>query len=273
MLKRFLLVFYGVCMAGWSTAQISPPGLGVANTAQWVAVGLRESLDSSGSKQSVTYFGLGRISHPDNLSPIQKPAILVVNQEFYHQFSTNWQYSIALSYRSQREYNELPPFESASPSTKQEFRVYGRITHLWKSARIKLASTFRQETRWFFHPDFSPTHDHLQLRSRFRTHMAISLGHKKIHRLITSAEVLFSASHMREAVPKWSTLSYKESRFCMYYSYAPPKTAFILDIGYMYDLIGMEEVVNVHYICMDIVWENPIKKWKQKKARPAEGLE
>src|SRR6478609_6797214 len=111
----------------WNTsliAQISPPGLGVAHTAQWVALAVRQKLDSANTKQLVSYVGLGRISNPDDYNPVEKSAIFVLNQEFYNQFREHWQYSLALSYRNQREYESVPPYEEGVPSAKQEFRIY-----------------------------------------------------------------------------------------------------------------------------------------------------
>ncbi|WP_031289906.1 hypothetical protein, partial [Sphingobacterium sp. IITKGP-BTPF85] len=40
-------------------AQISPPGLGKAKTASWSAIGLKRQLDSTGTKEALTYLGLG----------------------------------------------------------------------------------------------------------------------------------------------------------------------------------------------------------------------
>lgn len=98
-----------------ASAQISPPGLGLANSASWFAVGVRQELDTLKAWQSVTYIGIGRKSNPDNYNPLAKPAILVMNQEFYHQFHHHWQYSFALSYRRQDEYEKLSPYEHESP--------------------------------------------------------------------------------------------------------------------------------------------------------------
>ncbi|ULT23941.1 hypothetical protein KUH03_33210 [Sphingobacterium sp. E70] len=46
--------------------QVSPPGLGKAKTASWSVLGLRRKLDSAGTKEALTYIGLGTKSTPDD---------------------------------------------------------------------------------------------------------------------------------------------------------------------------------------------------------------
>src|SRR5262245_2042665 len=101
-------------------AQISPPGLGETNTASWLAIGIRQSLDTASKKQSVTYVGNGTISGFGTGNPFQKQAILVINEEFYNQFQQHWQYSVAVSYRRQNQYEEYPPYEPTADRMKQE---------------------------------------------------------------------------------------------------------------------------------------------------------
>ena len=78
LMSTFIVLFF----ATKSPAQISPPGLGHSKTASWFAAGFKQKLNEKW--QSMTYFGMGRTSG-NSLNPIEKPAILVFNQEFYHQ--------------------------------------------------------------------------------------------------------------------------------------------------------------------------------------------
>ena len=58
-------------------------------------------------KESMTYIGIGRKSNPEgNSNPFHKQAILVINQEFYNNYVENWQYSYAISYRYQNNYED-----------------------------------------------------------------------------------------------------------------------------------------------------------------------
>ncbi|WP_333621834.1 hypothetical protein [Sphingobacterium multivorum] len=92
--------------------QVSPPGLGKARTASWSVLGLRRKLDSAGTKEALTYIGLGTKSTPDDSNPFHKQAIWVLNHEVYHKFAKNQQYSYALSYRRQNVYDEAAPYHN-----------------------------------------------------------------------------------------------------------------------------------------------------------------
>lgn len=129
-------------------AQISPPGLGKAKTASWSAIGLKRQLDSTGTKEALTYLGLGTKSTPDDSNPFHKQAILVLNHEVYHKFAKNQQYSYALSYRRQNVYDADAPYHGEG--VEQEFRLYGRYAYTFRfGERWKWKNTVRQEFRKF----------------------------------------------------------------------------------------------------------------------------
>lgn len=247
-------------------AQISAPGLGKANTANWLAIGVRQELDTITNKgwQSMTYFGFGQKSNPNNNNPFSKPAIYVINQEFYHQFHKTWQYSFAISYRSQDEYLDTAPYEHKPQKTKQELRTYGRFSYIYKTSRIKLVPTFRQEFRKFYSPDFKNTTEDYQLRLRIRLQATLNLDQNKTHRLILSSEQLFSIS--KENTPNtWTDFNYRESRFSLYYSYSPQALPLIFSIGYINNLVGYKNPYDVHYLAFDIVVENPFRLRQRPK--------
>ncbi|WP_018341711.1 DUF2490 domain-containing protein [Cytophaga aurantiaca] len=251
-------------------AQISPPGLGETNTASWLAFGVRQSLDSANKIQSFSYVGLGRISGPQSNNPLKYQEIFVLNQEFYHRFHKHWHYSLALSYRNQDEYGDEKSFNTISPMHKQEIRAYGRFMYELKVRNVKLVATYRQEFRSFFNPDFQPEDNRYQLRSRFRLQAAITLDKNKVHRFTASAEALFSSTQSTTPSTDWSTFAYKEARFCFYYSIDPKNSSFIYSIGYMNNLIGREDIKDVSYIALDVIWENPFKAFKREVLKPIE---
>jgi hypothetical protein len=241
-------------------SQISPPGLGKTQTADWFAIGVRQELDTIKGKgwQSMSYIGVGRKSNPDNYNPFYKPGILILNQEFYNQFHENWQYSLALSYRRQDEYLDDPPYEHEDPKLKQEFRVYSRLSYIFSASRLKLVSTFRQEFRKFYSPDFKNIDENYQIRSRFRLQLTVDLDTDKQHRLIASSEQLFSLSK-NKSPGSWTDFNYRESRFSFYYSYSPKKSPLIFSLGYMNNLVGQNSPYDAHYAAFDIVLKNPFK--------------
>lgn len=253
--RTFIHIFSMVCICWNGMTQISPPGLGAAHSASWFAAGIRQDIDSAGNWQSVSYAGFGRKSNPTNYSPFYKPEIFVVNQEFYHTFRKNWQYSVALSYRRQDEYQDSYPFERETPGIVQEFRFYSRLSYVFKTPRIKFVPTIRQDVRTFFNPDFSTPDEVFQLRSRFRMQLTVNLTKTANHKLITSAEQLFAASQERNE--KMGAFNYRESRFCLYYSYSPSRIPVVINLGYMNNLIGNQKPYSVHYLAVDVIIQNP----------------
>jgi hypothetical protein len=250
-------------------AQLSPPGLGPAKTATWTAIGLRQDLDDRDRWESMTYVGVGTVSPLNQRNAFARPAILVLNQEFYDQFKKQWVYSFALSYRYQHRYQKSAPYEAESPPTQQEFRLYGRYSHVLALHSFKLTNTFRPELRTFFGPGLGPGTEVLQFRFRLRTQLAWTIDNPGVHRLVTSAEALFAVRKERDV--GWGDFAYTESRFCLYWSINSKHMPIIVDIGYMNDLVGTgSSRFDAHYVAFDMVWENPFGSRKRKAELPIE---
>jgi hypothetical protein len=262
---RLILFFAFLLLTRQILGQISPPGLGAAKTVSWFAFGVKQELDTLKKWQSMSYIGLGRKSNPNNYNPLFKSSILVLNQEFYHQFHKHWQYSIALSYRRQDQYDDNPPYEHEIPNIEQEFRLYSRFSYILKTSRIKFVPTFREEFRKFYSPNFRNVPEDFQLRSRLRLQLTVTLNAKKTQRLIVSSEQLFSVS--KETTPNtWTDFNYRESRFSLYYSLAPQSIPFIFSIGYMNNIVGYKSPLSVNYLAFDIIFVNPFKS-KQRSTK------
>lgn len=258
-MKRLKILLTFLIFSHIVLGQITPPGTGKANTANWLALGLRQELDTvpGNEWQSMTYVGFGQKSNPDNNNPFYKPAIFILNQEFYHRFHKAWQYSVALSYRRQDEYLDISPYKHATPKIEQEFRAYGRFSYLLKSSRIEFIPTFRQDLRKFYAPDFDKTSEDFQFRSRFRLQFVFHLNKNKTQKLVANSEQLFSISKMTTA-NQWTNFGYRESRFSFYYSLSPKALPLTLNIGYMNNLVGSKTVFDVHHFAFDIIVKNPI---------------
>jgi hypothetical protein len=265
MRARKSLIFLFCLTINQAWAQLSPPGLGVAHTVDWLAFGVRQDLDSLHRWQSMSYVGLGRKSNPDNYNLLYKPAILVLNQEFYYRFRRHWQQSFALSYRHQDVYAQQAPFEHTNPPFEQEFRAYSRLSYLLETPRLKFVPTLRQEFRKFYTPAFTEEEELLQLRTRFRLQVTVALDAANVHRLIGSSEQLFSTSKL--AYPgQWTRFAYQESRFTLYYSLSPTSLPFTFDLGYMADRLGTTLPLYVHYVAVDVIWKNPFGNHKAVQA-------
>ncbi|RWX01489.1 DUF2490 domain-containing protein [Flavobacterium cerinum] len=253
MMMRTLLLTLCFIFSLPALAQLSPPGLGKTNTAFWSAVGVKQKLDKKNS--STTYFGMGRISGAQGSNPFSMPSIVVVNQEFYHKLNANWTYSAALSYRRQHEYDESFDKEK-SVVVNQEFRLYGRLQYATNIGNSKWTTTLRQEVRKFYTADFDQVLDGLQLRTRLKTQLLVPLDNDSENSLVGSAEALFAMTN--DSDEGWGSPEYKESRFCLYYSYSPDSLPVTFDVGYMNDLIGYgHHISDVSYLAVDIIIENP----------------
>ncbi len=260
-MKQTIAVALFIFLSLGGYGQITPPGLGRANTASWFAVGIRQELDTIPGLgwQSMTYAGIGRKSEPDNNNLLDKQAIIVLNQEFFNQFKKEWQYSLAVSYRRQDQYSSKVPYEHGDPYLKQEFRVYSRLSYIFKTSRIRVIPLIRQEVRKFYTADFEEKGESLQLRSRFRLQLSVNLTADKVHKLVANSEQLFAVS--KAAAPgSWGSFAYKESRFSVFYSISPKKLPFIFDVGYMNNLVGSKNVFDVHYLAFDVIIKNPFKQ-------------
>jgi hypothetical protein len=252
--------------------QITSPGIGKNHLASWLAVGIRQDLDSTGRKESMTYVGFGRSSHPNNYNLFQRPSIFVLNEEFHHRFARNWQYGIALSYRRQNEYNQDSPFTPLHPRVIQEFRFYARASYVYELPRMKFAFTAREELRNFFSPTFRAMDQNIELRTRIRAQVKVNLDRRKVHKIEFSIEPLFRTQH-RLSTTNWSNFAYTETRFTLFYTLAPKKIPFVFDFGYMNYLVGNAKPSSTHYIGFDIVWNNPFGKPHKNHSRPIEYLE
>lgn len=257
------------CTWAWSSgaaAQITPPGLGEANTAYWMALGVRQDLGLRERWESMSYAGFGSISHPNNYNLFEKPAIFVLNQEIYDHFRKDLAYSFALSLRRQWLYKDELPFEEDDPAARVEFRMYGRFLHTLHFGDVQIENAVRPELRTFYPRDAGE--EVLQFRLRLRTKAQWAVDSAHVHRLLGSAEVLSSMEKERDM--SFGNFEYRESRFCLYYSYSPANLAWVFDIGYMNNLLGSSRpLVDVHYLAIDVTWKNPFGEPSTK--RPPRG--
>lgn len=261
---RKVLIAFSIlgCMGSVVNAQISPPGLGDANTAFWSAFGVKRELDSLEKKQTMSYIAIGRKSSPDNDNLFSKQAIFVLNHEVYNSFAPHQQYSYAISYRRQPQYESDAPYEKEN--TEQEFRIYGRYAYTFNlGKKFKLKNTVRQEFRKFFDADFHKVEEDFQLRTRIKSQLTYNLSPTNNQKLAISAEALFSVSHLNEPEQHWNSFGYREMRLSAYYMFNIPHSPFTVDIGYMDDLIRDSNSIHkggVHYLAADLIWNIPYKK-------------
>lgn len=243
-----------------ASAQVIPPGLGSTKAASWLAVGIQQDLDTAARGwSSTTYVGVARMSSPDTHNMFEKQGVFIFNQEFKHDFHEDWEYSLAFSYRRQNEYEDEPPYEKEDPGLKQEFRLYGRFSRIFKISSVEITPTFRQEYQKYYTPDFHIHSEKTRLRSRFRIKVAVPLTSDKKHKLSLYSEQLFSTSLRRDS-KEWTPFEYKDSRFSLYYSLSPETIPWTINLGYMNNLVGRKNASSSHYLGLDFIWKNPFSR-------------
>ncbi len=246
-----------------AAAQLSPPGLDEAVTASWQAAGIRQDLDPKGRRQSMTYVGLGLVS--EHASAPDQFAIFVLNQEFHDAFSKHFTYSYAISLRRQNSYSLHDP---RAVHRDEEVRFYSRFSNVLHAGRLKLTSTVRPELRTFYTTSLGLAESPPQLRFRFREQAAVKVDKRGAHRVVGSAELLTSVA---KEGGNWDDFGYRESRFCLYWSLDRDTWPVVLDVGYMNNLLGRgEQLADVHYLALDVIWKNPFGK---PAVKPREYLE
>lgn len=260
-MKNIFLLLCLLFFTGFlARSQVIPPGLGSTKMASWLAVGIQQDLDTAARGwSSSTYVGVARMSSPDTYHLLEKQGVFVLNQEFKHDFHEDWEYSLAFSYRRQNEYDDHPPFEKEDPGLKQEFRLYGRFSRIFKVSSVEITPTFRQEYQKYFTPDFEVHDEKTRLRSRFRIKVAFPLTADKKHKLSFYSEQLFSTSLQKES-REWTPFAYKDSRFSLYYSLSPETIPWTINLGYMNNLVGRKNVSSGHYLGLDFIWKNPFSR-------------
>jgi hypothetical protein len=209
-----LLFALGLLSASRAAAQLTPPGLGDANTAAWQALGVRQSLDSARRRESMTYVGVGTTSTRQDYNPYSRYDIFVLNEELYDQFHPNWLYSIGLSYRRQNAYeSEGRDWER---NEVHELRLYGRFSSTLSHRQLKFVNTLRPELRGFVTPDFGASERPFQFRARAKSQVTWTLDKHQLHRLIGAAEVLSTVSRVRDGGnARWTDFGYSESRLSL----------------------------------------------------------
>lgn len=241
-----------------SSSQIVPAGLGKTNLNSWIAFGVKQDLGNKkdGGWSSVTYAGIGRISNQNSHNLFRYSGIFILNQEFYNRFYSNWEYSLALSYRKQDIYLKEAPYNHADPPFKNELRFYIRFSYLWKTNFMEITPTIRQEISKYYTPAWSDFSENLRLRTRFRLKFNIPLTPEKDHRLILFSEQLFSTSQ-NVSNRKWSPFEYADSRFSLYYSLSPQNTPVTFNFGYMLNWVNDSPDYTGHYFAIDAILNNP----------------
>lgn len=244
-------------------SQIVPPSHGNTNVATVFTFGIKQDMNRKDGIgwMSDSYIAISRQSSQGSKNMFEKPGFFIINQEFYNRFLPNWEHSIALSYRRENRFSDEEPFEAENPAFKNEFRLYGRFSYLFKSKFVEITPTLRQEFMKYYNPDFTHYNETFRMRTRFRVKFTFNLTEDKVHKLALYSEQLFSTS-LYNSADGLSDFAYDDSRFTLFYSYSPAEIPFTFNVGYMNSLIGYEKPYSIHNFALDVIWKNPFKPKK-----------
>lgn len=254
MRKNCLSLFF-LCLAISAFTQIAPPGLTNKGGASWLAVGIKQQLNTNGSSLS-SYVGVGRAGTSNRSNPFQNHVLFVGSLSYKKAFKSQFYISPAFSYRHQEIY------ENSLNNEKQEFRFAIGFGKVWKLDRLEFKSQFKQEFRKFYDASFRNWDESIQLRSRLKLSAKYQLTKNKKHHISTNVEFLFTTTeHIKPSI-YWEKISYSDTRLSAFYSYSipKPKPNLIFSVGYMIDLIGVKPVNMGNYISLDLVWKDPFHK-------------
>lgn len=247
--KMSFLVFL-IPLSGYS--QIIPAGLGEIDAGSWFALGWQQNIGQN-QWSSTTYFGVGRRNEEGFKNPFQNHALLVLNQEFKNRFHDRWEYSLAGGYRNLTGINNQHP--DKRNDDKQEFRIYGRLSYLYQTGKLRITPTLRQEFIKYYDPDFKDYSESIRLRSRFRVKFYYPIDTKAQHGIAVYSEQLFSISQSGIS-NEWGNFRYSDSRFSLYYSWSPSELPLAINVGYMCNVIGKKWDHTAHYLGVDLLLKN-----------------
>ena len=229
------------------------------NAVAWGAIGINQQLSN---RWSVTvYAGAARESDPDNVKPLTKQAIFVVNQETQYKFNAHWQLLLGLSFRSQERYQEQAPYEPQHPAFRDEARYYLRLYYRHNVGKVAMIYSLRPEYRSFYNTrwhtwDKTP----LELRFRLKVQAAIPLNELKSNQFIVGNELL-SATDYERGVDRslhWSHYAFTEDRFTTYFRHIFKKPSLIVDLGLMHQVkFDNGERDYIAHLAFDVLFLNP----------------
>jgi len=244
-------------------AQLSPPGLDDTQAVAWGAVGFSQAL---GKKVTlIAYGGLGRLGEPTHWAPLQKPGIGVYNQEFQYKFSTQWQLSLAQSFRAQNLYSKEDPYEAEDPSQRFELRYYARLYHKRTLGKLAATYSFRPELRTFYSPLWEAASRPLELRFRLKGQVSLPLDEHKANFIIGANEILTALDEYQSEVPfdhrhTWSGYHFTEDRLALYFRHVFKKSDVTFDVGVMEQFKSGGHFEPVSYLAFDVLFQNPFSK-------------
>jgi hypothetical protein len=248
------------------TAQIGAESQGGRLTS-WTAVGI----DNNMSKNwlSVTDFGYGRHSDPNNNQFYKRQGLIVITQDFIYKVGNHWSFSFSGGYWRRNAYTDLAPYDerTAPYQFRNELRPYQKTYYRFKINNIRVTQVFRTDYRFYWNQDFSgrwPTP--FEFRARYRLNFKIPFTRDQQNLIVVDNEILSAVDKYSSAVKastgqEFSAYQITENRFSLYYRRDFNHEKLIIDIGIMHqywrEAPGATHFNTSYNLMFDIILRDP----------------
>lgn len=250
---KLLGVFFLAASCNTALSQISPPGLDDTHAALWMALGVSQKI--SDHWNVTLYAGGARKSNPDNISPVEKSAIFVINQETLYTFNPHWSVALCTSYRTQNQYEEAEPYDKGDPAVKKEVRYYSRIYFKENVHKLGVALSFRPEYRTYFAERHHWNPIDSELRFRLKAQVSVPLGKSNTNQFILSEEILTATDHTLENHhPHWTSYAFTEDRFATFFRHVFKQPSIVTDLGVMHQVRADGKYIA--HLSFDVIFQN-----------------
>jgi hypothetical protein len=261
-----LLIYCGLIIALHLPAQIGAESQGGKITS-WTALGIDNKISKNWI--SVTDFGYGRHSDPNNNQLYKRQGLVVFTQDFIYNAGKHWSFSISGGYWRRNAYSDLAPYdERAFPyQFRNELRPYQKTYYRFKINNIKVTQVFRTDYRFYINQDFSgrwPTP--FEFRARYRLNFKIPFTKNQQNLFIADDEVLSAIDKYSSAVQaieghSLSPYQITENRLSFYYRRNFKHEKIIVDIGIMHqywrEAPGINHFNTSYNLMFDVILKDP----------------
>lgn len=257
-MKCFLIAILFIGVITISYSQTAPSALGDIHLAKSLSVGINQDVKSNfGNWKYFSYISNSWFSKSENDGFFDKQGIFIYENEMKNKMSNQNEISFGTSYRNQNVYTQNI---NSDKLIKQEFRFYSRYSYNLKISKMDLSISLKQEFNKYFTENFKSYSESLRIRPRFRIKISLPIDKIANHKISLFSEQLFSTSLTNTS--KWSKFQYNDSRFSIFYTYTNQKIKYNLSVGYMYNLIGIDEFKDGNYLTLNLIFKNPFSTKK-----------
>lgn len=234
----------------------------------WMAIGLDQELSERWT--SVTDFGWGTHSDPDNLAFLKRQGLIVFTQDFIYDIAPHWRVAASFGYWRRNFYEDQPPYDANQfLPYRNELRPFQRLYYDHRIGIVLVTHTLRTDYRFYWGPGFDsrwPTP--FEFRARYMINAKIPMTSDNLNWIILNNEVLTAVDKYSEAEALikgkgWSPYVFTENRFSVYYRRRIQKLRADFDVGLMdqyWREVRQTEFTTSYNIMLDLIVYDPFSR-------------